>query len=196
LEKAVRLASEVKNDTVLGQALNYLGDSYFYRGDYGIARQQYEKGLQVATRSKSRELLAIARFNLAKLGVVQGRSPSVIPILKKQVEEFDSLGLKARSVRASIYLAEALLATTKPAEAQRELDHAMNRAEKLSLLVELARAHYLLAKASKPTEAAPHYKEAARILQSLATQEGVSHILDRHDLKNIYSVAKSSQSGM
>ena len=35
LEDAVKLATEVKNDTVLAQALNYLGDSYFYRGDYG-----------------------------------------------------------------------------------------------------------------------------------------------------------------
>ena len=83
LEDAVRLATEVKNDTVLAQAMNYLGDSYFYRGDYGAARQQYDKALQVATKSKSRELLAVSRFNLAKLDVVQGRSGSAIPALEE-----------------------------------------------------------------------------------------------------------------
>ena len=120
---------------MLSEALEYLGDSYFYRGDYGSARQQYEKALQIATKSKSRELLAISRFNLAKLDVVQGRSASAITVLKRQVEEFDSLGLKAGSVQSSIYLAEALLATMKPTEAQQELDRTIKLAEKLGLQV-------------------------------------------------------------
>jgi hypothetical protein len=45
LGDAVKLAIEVKNDTVLAQVLDQLGDSYFYRGDYRIARQQYEKNV-------------------------------------------------------------------------------------------------------------------------------------------------------
>jgi len=199
LEAAVRLATEVKNDTVLSQALEYLGDSYFYRGDYGSARQQYEKALQIATKSKSRELLAISRFNLAKVDVVQGRSASAIPVLKKQVEEFDSLGLKAASVQSSIYLAEALLATRKPTEAQKELDRTIKLAEKLGLWVEQARAHYLMGlafdKSGKSNQATPQYREAVRILESVSKEDGASHILERSDLKDIYSAAKSSQGG-
>jgi hypothetical protein len=61
--------------------------------------------------------------------------------------------------------------------------------------LELAHAHYLLAKASKPKEAEPHYKEAARILQSLSTQQGAGQILDRADLKEMYNTAKSKQDG-
>jgi eukaryotic-like serine/threonine-protein kinase len=119
--------------------------------------------------------------------------------LKKQVEEFDSLGLKAGSVRSSIYLAEALLSTKKPAEAQQELDGAIKRAEKVGLLVEQARAHYLMGQAldklGKSNQATPQYREAVRILESLSKEDGASHISKRADLKDIYSKAKSSQGG-
>ena len=199
LEDAVRLATEVKNDTVLGRALNDLGDSYFYRGDYGAAREQYEKALQIATKSKSRELLALSHFNLAKLDVVQGRSASAIPVLKKLLDESESLGLQALSVQSSIYLAQALVATKKPAEAQQELDRAMNRAEKLGLLVEQARAHYLLGEVlsagGKTKEYAPQYQEAVRILESISKENGVGRLLDRSDLKDIYRDAVKSYQG-
>jgi eukaryotic-like serine/threonine-protein kinase len=200
LEDALQLALEVKNDSVLHEVLGELGDSYFYRGDYVSARRQYEKALQVATKSKSRTSLAISRFNLAMLDVVQGRSASAIPVLKKQVEEFDSLGLKAGSVQSSIYLAEALLATKKPAEALRELDRTLKLAEKLGLLVEQARTHYLMGQAlhklGKSNQAIPQYREAVRILESVSKEDGASHILERSDLKDIYIAAKSSQGAM
>jgi tetratricopeptide (TPR) repeat protein len=199
LEGALKLAIEVKNDSVLHEVLVGLGDSYFYGGDHVSARRQYEKALQVATKSKSRTLLAISRFNLAKLDVVQGRSASAISVLKKQVGEFDSLGLKAGSVQSSIYLAEALLATQSPAEAQQELDRTLKGAEKLGLLVEQARAHYLMGQAldklGKSNQSTPQYREAVRILESLSKEDGASHILERADLKDIYSKAKSSQGG-
>jgi len=199
LEDAVKLAPEVKNDTVLALALNYLGDSYFYRGDYGTARQQYDKALQVATKSKSRQLLAVTRFNLAKLDVVQNRSAAAIPVLKKLVEEADSLGLKALSVQSSIYLAQALIVNKKPADAQQELDRAMNRAEKLGLLVEQARAHYLLGEVlsagGKTKEYAPQYQEAVRILESISKENGTGRLLDRSDLKDVYRDAVKSYQG-
>jgi serine/threonine protein kinase/tetratricopeptide (TPR) repeat protein len=199
LEDAVRLAAEVKNDNVLAHAVNYLGDSHFYRGDYGTARQQYDKALQIATKAKNRELMAISHFNLAKLDVVQGRSAAALPVLKKLVEESDSLGLKALSVQSSIYLAQALLAAKKPDDAQQELDRAMNRAEKLGLLVEQARAHYLLGEVlsvgGKTKEYVPQYREAVRILESISKENGVGRLLDRSDLKDIYRDAMKSYQG-
>ncbi len=199
LEDAVKLATEVQNDTTLAQVLNYLGDSYFYRGDYGSARQQYEKASQVATKSKSRQLLAVTRFNQAKLDVVQNRSAAAIPVLKQLVEEADSLGLRALSVQSSIYLAQALIANKKMADAQQELDRAMNRAEKLGLLVEQARAHYLLgevlSQGGKTKEYAPQYQEAVRILESISKENGVGRLLDRSDLKDVYRDAVKSYQG-
>ena len=44
------------------------------------------------------------------------------------------MGFKAQSVVASVYLAEALLATKQVDAARQELDTAVGRAEKLGLL--------------------------------------------------------------
>jgi tetratricopeptide (TPR) repeat protein len=199
LEDAVKLAAGVKNDTVLAQSLNYLGDSYFYRGDYATARQQYDKAMQVATKSKSRQLQAVSQFNMARLDVVEGRSAAAIPVLKKLLDESESLGLQALSVQSSIYMAQALLANKKPAEAQQELDRAMNRAEKLGLQVEQARAHYLMGEVlslgGKAREYAPQYQEAVRILESISKENGASRLLDRSDLKDMYHEAVKAYQG-
>ena len=191
LEDAVRQAAEVKNDTVLTEALNYLGDSYFYRGDYRAADQQYEHALQVATRAKSRELTILSKFNLVKLDVVQNPSASPIPVLKKLGEESDSLGLKALSIQASVYLGQALVGMHKPDEARAVLDRALDGAEKLNLLIEQARAHYfvgeVLQKAGQPPKMyAAQYREAVKILEAISKEPGSTRVLDRADLKDLY----------
>ena len=115
------------------------------------------------------------------------------------MEESESLGLQALSVQSSIYLAQALLANKKPADAQQELDRAMNRAEKLGLLIEQARAHYLLGEilsvGGKTKEYVPQYQEAVRILESISKENGVSRLLDRSDLKDVYHDAVKSYQG-
>ena len=199
LEDAAKQAAQVKNDVVLSQVLNYLGDSYFYRSDYGTARQQYDRALQVANKAKNRELVAISQFNQAKLDVVQNRSAAAIPVLKKLVEETETVGLKALSVEASIYLAQALLAGGKPQDAQQELDRAMNRAEKLGLTIQKARAHFLLGEIYSQTgrtkEYAPQYQEAVRILETVSKQSGAGRLLERSDLKDVYREAVKSYQG-
>ena len=191
LEEAVRQASEVKNDQVLSQALDYLGDSYFYRGDYAAAKQQYERALQVATKAKNPELLTFSKFNLAKLDVVHNRSASAIPVLKKLIEESETVGLKTLSVQASVYLAQALVVMNKPAEAQKVLDRALDRAEKLNLLIPQARAHYLmgevLQKAGQPPNVyAAQYHKAVKILEGISKEPGNTGVFARADLKDLY----------
>jgi len=198
--EALKLAAEVKNDAVNAEALNDLGDSFFYLGNYAGARQQYEKALSLASRSKSPEQALLANLNLARLDVAQGRSQAAIPALKKLKQEADSMGLKADSVRAAIYLGEALLGTHNAGAAREELDTALGRAEKLGLQVEQARAQYLLGAAltssGKAKEAVPHYREAVRILESISKQDGATRVLERSDLKDIYrEAAKAYQGG-
>ena len=98
-------------------------------------------------------------------------------------------------MQSSIYLAQALIATNKPADAQQELDRALNRAEKLGLLVEQARAHYLLGEVlsagGKTNEYAPQYQEAVRILESISKENGAGRLLDRSDLKDVYRTPSS-----
>ena len=199
LNDAVKLASDVKNDVVLSQALNYLGDSYFYQGDYGAAKPQYERALEVATKAKNREMLTLSRFNLARLDVVQDRAASAIPVLKKLAQDTETVGLKALSVQVSVYLSQALVATGKPQDAQQELDRAMNRAEKLGLLIEQAQAHFLLgeiySRTGKTKEYAPQYQEALRILESISKGNDAGRLLDRSDLKDVYRDAVKSYQG-
>jgi serine/threonine protein kinase/tetratricopeptide (TPR) repeat protein len=199
LDDAVKLATDVKNDGILAEALNFQGDSYFYAGDYATARQQYEKAAQMATRAKNREVITRSKFDLARLDVVQSHAAGAIPVLKKLVEETDTVGLRALSVQASLYLARALLDTGKPQDAQQELDRAMNRAEKLGLLIEGAQAHFLLGevyeKTGKSREYAPQYQEAVRLLESISKEQGAGRLLDRSDLKDIYQQSVKSYQG-
>ena len=200
IDDALKLATELKNDTVVAEALNALGDSYFYRGDYDSARQQYERALQTANKAVLPAQIVISKLNLAKVDVTQGRFQSAAPVLKKLIQDADAMGLKAQSVEASVYLGAALLGMNQADAATRELDTAVGRAEKLGLRVEQARAQFLLgsasAKSGKPQDAAPHYRQAVSILESISKEDGATRVLERADLKDIYrDAAKGYQGG-
>ncbi len=199
LEEAIQLSAAANNDTVTADALNDFGDSYFYRGDYGAAKQQYDKALQLASKSNLRDQVMRARLNLVKLDVIQGRSQAAVAMLKKLKQDADSMGLKAESVQASVYLGEALLATNHADAAREELDSAVGRAERLGLRVDQARAQYYLGKAlastGKASEAVPHYREAVKILETISKEDGAGRVLERSDLKDIYRDAVKSYQG-
>ena len=195
IDDALKLAAQLKVSSLTNaEALNSLGDSYFYRGDYSSARQQYQKALQAAGKTLTDERLQ-AQLGLARVDLEQGHAQPVAPALKKINQDAMSIGLKALSVRASIFYAQALLATNHADAARQQLEDAMGQAEGLGMRIQLARAQYLMGKAltltGKAKEAASHYEQAAQILQSLSKQDGAGHILDRPDLKDI-SAAKTS----
>ena len=48
IDEALKLADAVRDESATAEARNALGDSYFYRGDYPSARQQYERAQQIA----------------------------------------------------------------------------------------------------------------------------------------------------
>ena len=50
IDQALKLAEEVKGELAIAGARNDLADSYFYRGDYSSARQQYDRARQIATK--------------------------------------------------------------------------------------------------------------------------------------------------
>ena len=66
-------------------------------------------------------------------------------------------------------------------------------------VVDQARAQYWLgsaiAKGGKPAEAVPHYREAVKILETIAKQEGAGRVLERSDLKDLYHSAMNSYQG-
>ncbi len=166
------------SSAIKAQALNSLGDSYFYLGDYSSARQQYQRALLTAGKTLTDQRLR-AQLGLARTDLEQGRAQAAVPALKKIMQDTSSMGLKALSVQASILYAQALLATNRGDAARQQLEDALGQAEGLGMRVELACAQYLLGKAvtltGKSKETASHYQAAARILQSLSKQAGVAH---------------------
>lgn len=199
INQALKLAAEVKNDAVTAEALNDLGDSFFYAGDLASARQQYAKALQFAGQGKSPEQTVLAKLNLARVDIAQGHAPSAIPALRKLAQQADSMGLKADAVAAQIDLGQALLTTNRAGEARQVFDGAVGRAEKLGLRVEQARAQYFLgaalASSGQAKDAVPHYREAVKILESISREEGAGRVLDRADLKDIYRNAAKGYQG-
>jgi tetratricopeptide (TPR) repeat protein len=200
IQEALQLAPGANNFQATAAALNFMGDSFFYRGDYASAKRQYDQALQLATKQKVPDQVLQAKLGLARLDVVQGRAQAAIPALKNLSQEAEAIGLKAQSVTASVYLGEALLATNQVDAARDQLDRSVGRAEKLGLKVEQARAQYLLgaalAKAGKKQEAIPHYRQAVNILESISKEDGASRVLERSDLKDVYhDAAKGYQSG-
>ncbi len=199
LQEAMTLANEVKSDTYIAETINWLGDSYMYAGAFSDARQQYDKAAAVAARAKVREQAALSRFGIARLDVMQGHGGTASPVLQKLVAETDSMGLKALSVQASVYLAQAQITANKPGPAQQELDGALNRADKLGLIIEQAQAHYLLGKladaAGQKAQSVAQYRQTVQLLETASKEPGVGHLLDRADLKSLYQDALKAYQG-
>ncbi len=199
LQDALKIATDANSDTYVAEILNWLGDSYMYAGAYSDARAQYEKAATVAAKSKSREQAANSRFGLARLDVLQGRGNVAIPVLQKLADETDAMGLKALSVQASAYLAQAQIAANKPGPAQQELDRALNRADKLGLIIEQAQAHYLMGQVAtvsgKEKQYGFQFRDTVKLLESISKEPGVGHLLDRADIKGIYQDAVKSYQG-
>ena len=82
LEEAQALATELKNDKLLADVHNTQGDLAFYRGDTKAAKEQYQQALQLAQRAKAPETILVAKLNMARVAIAEGRSASVINDLR------------------------------------------------------------------------------------------------------------------
>ena len=83
VEDALKLADEVKDESATAEARNDLGDSYFYRGDYSSARQQYERARQVAGKWALPDQSLRARLGLARVDLEQGRAKAAVPAVER-----------------------------------------------------------------------------------------------------------------
>jgi tetratricopeptide (TPR) repeat protein len=191
LDEALSLARELKSQPLVAQTLNFRGDGAFYRGDIKSARTLYGQALEAALRTKDRDKVLISKISLAKVAIREGRSATAVSSLKSLAQEADSLGSKYLSVQCSTYRAEALLGTRDYARAQQELQSALGKAEKLGLRELLAKDQYLLATAlrltANGTEASGHYREALRWLEEIRKEAGSDKVIERADLKPIYT---------
>jgi serine/threonine protein kinase/tetratricopeptide (TPR) repeat protein len=190
LDNALNMAHQIKDDASAALATNWIGDDYFYKGDYSSARQQYDQALAIASKTSDKEQTLIAKVDKAKVELALGHGAAQIAALKKLGTDADALGLKSLSVECSVYLGQALIASKNYTGARQELDLALARAEKLGLRIVEAKAQYLLAtllvQSGKVSDATPHYREVVRILESISKEENAARVLERSDLQSIY----------
>ncbi|MGB7585236.1 MAG: tetratricopeptide repeat protein [Terriglobales bacterium] len=191
LDEALTVARGLKNQAQIAAVLGYQADNFFYRGDYKSAAPLYDQALQAASHTTDARLSLLAKINLAKLAVVQGRGSTVVSQLRTLSERADTMGLKYLSIQCSVLLGEALTNQKQYPLAQRELESAATRSEKLGLRALLAQSHFLLAHALElsghAADAAPHYAQALQIAQSIQEEAKTDRIASRSDLAPIFA---------
>jgi tetratricopeptide (TPR) repeat protein len=193
LEEAQSLARGLKNDALLANILNSQGDAAFYQGDFKSAKSSYEQAQRLASHTADKDVLLNSKLNFAKVAVADGRSRTAAGDLRSLAQQADSQGRKYISVAASELLADAMIGNKDYAAARQELQRALGRSERLGLRLEDAQIHYLFGKvlrlSGNASDAAPHYREAGRLLDEIRKEQGAEHLVERFDLKTIYAEA-------
>jgi len=175
LAEAMKVATDLKNESLRAQTLNLLGDNAYYRGDTRAAREMYEQARLAAQRGSIRYEALRAQLNLAKIGG-EGQAAT----LRKLLGEADGLGLKYVSAEISLYLGVAL--AKSPSQARRELESALSRSERLDARVLVARAHHHLT-GIPGGSTADHQARAKVILEEIRAELKSDAVFAREDLR-------------
>ena len=193
LEEATSLAHELKNESLRSELLNTRGDAAYGRGDYTSAGSAYLQAAQAAAKIKDREKVLVAKANLARVAIAEGRSPAAIGELRSAIKEAESLHLKYYWLRSSVDLSEAMIKTKDYSHARPLLETILSAGEKLGIRLETARIHCLLGDALRlggnPNDANRQYQSALGIFEELQKDPGAERILDRSDLRTMYAQA-------
>jgi tetratricopeptide (TPR) repeat protein len=193
LEDAQNLATQLKNDKLIADVHNTQGDLAYFRGDLQTAREHYQQALQLAQRAKSPETVLVAKLDLARVNMAEGRSSSVINDLRSISQEADRQGLKYLALVSSVELGTAMVNIKDYAHAKEVLDQALNTSEKLGTRLQTALVHdqmgNLLKQTGDASGATSQYRLAADLLDEIKKEQGAEHILERADLKTIYARA-------
>jgi eukaryotic-like serine/threonine-protein kinase len=191
LNDALALARELKIDGSIAQALDFQGESLFYRGSLRDAQPLYDEALKFAIRSKEKDKILGCRVDLAHANLAQGRVTEAAKALEGLSSEADAVGMKYVGYEASVLLGEAQVASKDYSRARQQLERTIPGAEKLDLRDVLARAHYSLATALRLSghgaEATTQYRQALEYLDQIRKDTGSDAVLQRADLKPIYS---------
>ncbi len=194
LDEALGLSRELKNDGMVAQTWGFMGDASFYRGDLKSARTFYERGAQAAEHTTETDKKLIAKLNLAKVAVQEGRGREAIASLRTLAQKAETLGLKYIAAQCTLSMAEAMIQVKDYAHAKPELERVLLRSEKIGLQLQSAKAHHLLAtvlrSSGNSAEAQDHYRQVLRLLDGISKEKGAEKVLQRSDLSTIYNESK------
>jgi len=189
LEDALKLARSLKADPQIAQILVFQGERAFYSGDLKSARPVFEQALQIASRAKDRETTLKAKFNLARLSILEGHATAAVGALKALVKDADSMGQKYLSTQCSLYVGVALVESKNYSQGRQEIEAVLRKAQDQGMKSLLPLAHYWLAVALRgsgsKSDAATHFQQAAQLLEEMHQESHSDALLKREDLRSI-----------
>jgi len=196
LDEALSLSRELKNDGMVAQTLDFEGDLAYYSGNVKSARSYYQSALQAASHTKEPDKTLIAKADLARVDIEEGRAAAATGNLRSVAQQAEEQGFAYMGVECSIAMAKALLRIRDYPRARTELEHALQQADKLGLKPLSAIAHYELAivlqQSGNSTDAPEHFKAAIQLIDNMRKEPGAEKILQRSDLKAIYDDASQA----
>jgi len=189
LEDALKLARSLKADPQIAQILVFQGERAFYSGDLKSGRPVFEQALQIASRAKDRETTLKAKFNLARLSILEGHATAAVGALKALVKDADSMGQKYLSAQCSLYVGVALVESKNYSQGRQEIEAVLRKAQDQGMKSLLPQAHYWLAVAFRDggskSDAATHFQQAAQLLEEMHQESRSDALLKREDLRLI-----------
>jgi len=199
LQEAQGMVKELKDDSLQAKLSLTRGDVARYQGDLKAADAAYEQAAALAAKNKDKERAMLAKMDLARVALSQGKAQVAITGFRAAVQQAESIHSTYYAISGTVDLGAALLSAKDYAHAREELDRVLIRSEKMGLRLETARIHYLIAKlltqTGKTSEAGTQYQQTRNILADIMKEAGAEKLLQRPDLKAMYDDAtRGSQS--
>jgi tetratricopeptide (TPR) repeat protein/tRNA A-37 threonylcarbamoyl transferase component Bud32 len=192
LNEALSLARELKNSTLIAEALSAEGERLFFTGDIDGARTQFEAAQAEANKTSDRQVKMGIQLNVEKAAT--GAPAARATRLAALVATADAAGLKHVAMEAVVLRAETLVQLKQYPTAQRELERALGRMESLNLRVLQAKTHALLgtifSASGNAADARRHRTQALRLFEELRKEAGTDRVVARSDLAAAYKEAQ------
>lgn len=181
-KQALAHAKQFNNAIEEIRALHNLGDSYYYRNDYGEAGNYYNEALQLSKKIKNQELTAISYYNCAYNYDFQNDLKNARSSYLDAIQLYDSLENPKMVAELSNYLAMLLDKHGENIEAHTYYEKALTIYEQLSrdedvadILNSLGLLYYEWGDFDKGLQ---YYNRSLDMMRSLDNNSGIAQALN------------------
>jgi serine/threonine protein kinase/tetratricopeptide (TPR) repeat protein len=190
LHEAETLAHDLKNEGLQAELLTTEADLRRYSGDLKTANSYYQQALHAAEHAHDSAKTLNCRLQIAEVSLSKSES---LAELRKIQQEADSRNLKYVSLESSVDVAQAMVDLKSYAPATQALQISLGKSDKLGSRYLSARIHFLLGEAQRlggvGRDASTQYQQVVNTLDELRKDPGAEKLLDRPDIKSMYSAA-------
>jgi eukaryotic-like serine/threonine-protein kinase len=196
LREAQTVVRDLKNQSMNAELLSSEGDIKRYGGDMVSAGRLYQQALQAALHGSDPVEILVCRLHVAE-GTASGGNKdsairdSAIREFRKLKQQADSRNQKYLSLESSVDAAETMIEQKDYPPAEQALQTDLDASEKMGSRFESARIQYLLGNAlrlgGKDSDSAQHYQAALTLLEEMSKDQGAEKLLDRPDLKLMFT---------